>query len=148
MEKGDRAAIYTQNNPQFLKVQYGAWKHGAIVVPLNPMLKKKELDYHLNDSGAKVLVCLEGVYQSVAREVVPDTSVEHVLTTSELDFLPEEAADGTTVLEDNQKQRFENTDDLLPYYSMRDQDGPRSAYPGFNRGHGLPRLHLRDHGPA
>jgi long-chain acyl-CoA synthetase len=89
--KGDRVAVYTQNNPQFLVAQYGAWKRGAIVVPLNPMLKARELDYHLNDSGAKVLVCLEGLYRDVAREVVPGTAVEHVFTTSELDFLPEGA---------------------------------------------------------
>ncbi|HZC18604.1 MAG TPA: AMP-binding protein, partial [Rubrobacteraceae bacterium] len=41
IEKGDRVAVYTQNNPQFLIAQYGAWKRGGIVVPLNPMLKKK-----------------------------------------------------------------------------------------------------------
>ncbi len=114
VEKGDRVAIYTQNNPQFLLVQYGAWKRGAIVVPLNPMLKKKELDYHLNDSGAKVLVCLESLYESVAKEVVPaGTAVERVLTTSELDFLPEEAAANTTVLADAERLRPEEAKDLL-----------------------------------
>ena len=113
VEKGDRVAIYTQNNPQFLLVQYGAWKRGAIVVPLNPMLKKKELDYHLNDSGAKVLVCLESLYESVAKEVVPGTAVERVLTTSELDFLPEEAAASTTVLADAERLRPEEAKDLL-----------------------------------
>ena len=113
VEKGDRVAIYTQNNPQFLLVQYGAWKRGAIVVPLNPMLKKKELDYHLNDSGAKVLVCLESLYESVAKGVVPGTAVERVLTTSELDFLPEEAAASTTVLADAERLRPEEAKDLL-----------------------------------
>jgi long-chain acyl-CoA synthetase len=113
VEKGDRVAIYTQNNPQFLIVQYGAWKRGAIVVPLNPMLKKKELDYQLSDSGTKVLVCLESLYESVAREVVPGTAVEHVLTTSELDFLSEEVAGGKTVLEVVERQRFEDAENLL-----------------------------------
>ncbi|WP_119069241.1 AMP-binding protein [Rubrobacter indicoceani] len=88
VNKGDRVAVYTQNNPQFLIAVYGAWKRGAAVVPLNPMFKAKELDYHLNDSGAKVLVCLESLYKSVARGVVPDTEVGCVFTTSELDFLP------------------------------------------------------------
>ncbi len=87
--KGDRVAIYTQNNPQFLIAQYGAWKRGAVVVPLNPMLKGRELDYHLNDSGARVLVCLTSLYESVAKDVVPNTGVEHVFTTGELEFLPD-----------------------------------------------------------
>ncbi len=112
VEKGDRVAVYTQNNPQFLVAQYGAWKRGAVVVPINPMLKKKELDYHLNDSGAKTLVCLESLYETVAREVVPDTAVEHVFTTSELDFLPSGAGE-TGILAGVERRRFEETDDLL-----------------------------------
>ena len=112
-EKGDRVAIYTQNNPQFLVAQYGVWKRGAIVLPVNPMLKQKELDYHLNDSGAKVLVCLESLYEGVAREVVSDTAVEHVLTTSELDFLPEGAAESTAALADAERLVPEGTEDLL-----------------------------------
>jgi len=113
VKKGDRVAIYTQNNPQFLIAQYGAWKRGAIVLPLNPMLKQKELDYHLNDSGAKALLCLESLYESVAREVVPDTQVEYVLTTSELDFLPEGAARSTAALEGAERLHPEGTEDLL-----------------------------------
>jgi len=112
VEKGDRVAVYTQNNPQFLVAQYGAWKRGAVVVPINPMLKKKELDYHLNDSGAKTLVCLESLYETVAREVVPGTAVEHVFTTSELDFLPGGAGE-TGILAGVERRRFEETDDLL-----------------------------------
>jgi long-chain acyl-CoA synthetase len=113
VEKGDRVAVYTQNNPQFLIAQYGAWKRGAIFVPINPMLKEKELDYHLNDSGTKVLVCLESLYESVAKEVLPDTSVEHVFTTSELDFLPERAEEHLAPLADSSRQRFEGVEDLL-----------------------------------
>lgn len=89
VEKGDRVAVYLQNNPQFLVALYGAWKRGAAVVPINPMLKGRELEYHLTDSGAKVLVCLESLHRDVAKDVVGGTSVEHVFTTSELDFLPE-----------------------------------------------------------
>jgi long-chain acyl-CoA synthetase len=84
---GDRVAVYTQNNPQFLIAQYGAWKRGCIVVPINPMLKARELSYHLGDSGARALVCLESLYRDIAREVVPETPVDLVVTTNELDLL-------------------------------------------------------------
>ncbi len=110
VEKGDRVAVYTQNDPQFLVAQFGAWQRGGIVVPLNPMLKGKELDYHLNDSGAKVLVCLEDLYETVAREVVPGTKVAHVLTTSALDFLPKERPE---MFEGVEKKRPEGTTDLM-----------------------------------
>jgi len=124
IQKGDRVAIYTQNNPQFLLAQYGAWKRGAVVVPLNPMLKARELDYHLNDSGAKALVCLEGLYESVAREVVPGTSVEHVFTTSELEFLQ-----GNTppLLEGVEWRRAEGTEDLLEALGGTEPDGGTRA---------------------
>src|SRR5713226_481275 len=57
--KGDRVALWIQNDPQFAAAQLGAWMRGAIVVPLNPMYKAKELEFHLVDSGAAVLVCGE-----------------------------------------------------------------------------------------
>lgn len=84
---GDRVALYLQNVPQYLVALYGAWKRGAAVVPLNPMFKEKELAYHLEDSGAKVLVALESLWESVGRTVVPASRVEKVVTTSELDWL-------------------------------------------------------------
>lgn len=122
VEKGDRVAIYTQNNPHFLIAQYGAWKRGAIVVPLNPMLKARELDYHLNDSGAKVLVCLEGLYRAVAREVVPNTPVERVATGSELDFLPDGAASEISVLAGTEKLHFDDTEDFVEIIADAQED--------------------------
>jgi long-chain acyl-CoA synthetase len=84
--RGDRVALYLQNVPQYLIALHGTWKRGAIAVPLNPMFKDKELAYHLADSGARVLVALESLHDTVAR-VVPGSTVERVVTTSELDLL-------------------------------------------------------------
>jgi long-chain acyl-CoA synthetase len=44
------------NVPYFPIVYFGALRLGAIVVPMNPLLKEKEVAYHLSDSGAKVMV--------------------------------------------------------------------------------------------
>jgi long-chain acyl-CoA synthetase len=87
---GDRVALYMQNVPQYVAALYGIWKRGAVAVPLNPMFKTQELEYHLQDSGARVLVALESLYDTVARGVVPGSSVERVVTTSELDLLGKE----------------------------------------------------------
>src|ERR1041384_8310869 len=87
---GDRVALYLQNVPQYLVALYGIWKRGAIAVPLNPMFKDKELASHLADSGARVLVALESLYEAVARGAVPGSTVEQVVTTSELDMLGSE----------------------------------------------------------
>ena len=50
-----------------------------------PSAKGKTMAQMLQDSGAKVLLALESLYDEVARGVVPGTAVELVLTTSELE---------------------------------------------------------------
>ena len=83
---GDRLAVYLQNVPQFVIAMVAAWKAGGIMVSINPMSRQRELSYLLKDSGATVLVSLESLYDEVARQVLPDTDVRLVLTTSELEF--------------------------------------------------------------
>ncbi|MQA16023.1 MAG: AMP-binding protein [Pseudonocardiaceae bacterium] len=83
---GDRVALYLQNVPQFVIAMVGIWKAGAVVVSINPMLKERELEVLLSDSGARVLVCLQGLYESVAAQVVGRTGVELTITTSELEY--------------------------------------------------------------
>ncbi len=84
---GDRCAAYLQNVPQFPMLMIACWKAGAIMVSVNPMLRHEEVRTLLDDSGATVLVTLESLWGDVASEVVPDTDVREVITTSELDFL-------------------------------------------------------------
>jgi long-chain acyl-CoA synthetase len=83
---GDRVALYLQNVPQFVIGLVGTWKAGGIAVNINPMNRERELELLLQDSGARVLVCLESLYRDVASTVVGRTSVQTVLTTSELEY--------------------------------------------------------------
>jgi long-chain acyl-CoA synthetase len=84
---GDRVALYLQNVPQFVIGMLATWKAGGIAVPVNPMNRARELDAVLRDSGARVLICLEGLYRDVARAVIEDGGLETtVVTTSELDY--------------------------------------------------------------
>ena len=61
--------------PQFVIAMVATWKAGGVMVSINPMSRMRELSYLLKDSGARVLVCLEALYDEVARDVVPDTDV-------------------------------------------------------------------------
>ena len=54
IEKGDKVALSCPNLPFFPIVYYGILKTGAVVVPLNVLLKGREIAYHLTDSDAKV----------------------------------------------------------------------------------------------
>ncbi|MDA3623882.1 long-chain fatty acid--CoA ligase [Saccharopolyspora sp. WRP15-2] len=60
IEPGDRVAISCPNLPEFAAVYYGILKAGAVVVPLNVLLKEREIAYHLADSGARAYFAFEG----------------------------------------------------------------------------------------
>jgi long-chain acyl-CoA synthetase len=92
IKKGDRIMVVLQNIPQFLIALYGAWKIGAIVVPLNPMYKEKELTYFCQDSGARVLIIQDDAAQALNLEFLKQTPVERLITTSALDLLPPQGA--------------------------------------------------------
>jgi long-chain acyl-CoA synthetase len=85
---GDRLASYLQNVPEFEIALLACWKAGGIFVPLNPMLKAQELQYHLSDSGATVLIADPDLYAQHGTE----TSVKKVLLTPELDAVIAEHA--------------------------------------------------------
>ncbi|WP_037370787.1 long-chain-fatty-acid--CoA ligase [Amycolatopsis orientalis] len=55
VEAGDRVAVSLPNVPAFPVVFYGALLAGAVVVPMNPLLKRREVDYYLRDSAAMVV---------------------------------------------------------------------------------------------
>ncbi|GAA1946663.1 long-chain fatty acid--CoA ligase [Nocardioides panacihumi] len=57
---GDKVALMCPNLPYFSLVYWGILKAGATVVPLNVLLKGREVAYHLADSDAKALFAFEG----------------------------------------------------------------------------------------
>ena len=107
--RGDRLAVYLQNVPQFVIAMVATWKAGGVMVSINPMSRARELTYLLQDSGAKVLVSLEALYDEVARDVVPATAVELVLTTSELEH---QTRSDERLFKGMTRQRHEGTTDL------------------------------------
>src|SRR5215203_5886036 len=59
VEPGDRVGMVLPNVPSFPVVFYGALLAGAAVVPMNPLLKAREVEYYLRDSGARLVVAPE-----------------------------------------------------------------------------------------
>ncbi|MDI6100099.1 long-chain fatty acid--CoA ligase [Actinoplanes sp. NEAU-A12] len=60
VQPGDKVALTCPNLPYFPIVYYGILKAGAVVVPLNVLLKGREIAYHLKDSDAKAYLCFQG----------------------------------------------------------------------------------------
>ena len=57
--KGEKVALSCPNLPYFPMVYYAILKIGATVVPLNILLKRDEIAYHLKDSDAKAYFCFQ-----------------------------------------------------------------------------------------
>jgi long-chain acyl-CoA synthetase len=54
---GDKVALLLPNTPHFPLTYFGTLALGAVAVPVHALLKAEEIQYVLEDSGAKVLVC-------------------------------------------------------------------------------------------
>ena len=52
---GDRVGVMLPNTPAFAIAFYGIMYRGAVAVPMNPLLKSREVSYYLSNSGAKAL---------------------------------------------------------------------------------------------
>jgi long-chain acyl-CoA synthetase len=61
VEPGDRVALMLPNIPAFTVLYYAILRAGAIVVPMNVMLKRREVSYFLQDSGARLIFAFDEV---------------------------------------------------------------------------------------
>jgi long-chain acyl-CoA synthetase len=67
VQPGDRVGIMLPNVPAFPIAFYGTLAAGAVVVPMNPLFKSREVGYYLSDSGAKVLIAWHAVAGEAAK---------------------------------------------------------------------------------
>ena len=118
--RGDRVAVYLQNVPQLPLAIVAAWKLGAIVVPVNPMLRERELGTILSDSGARVLVSDTDLYERVAGAVVPATALETVIASSPLEYLD----DVPPLLEPARRARPHGPEDFAALVEARAGERP------------------------
>jgi len=87
VRKGEPVALYMQNCPQYVMAHYGIQKLGAIVCPCGPLYKEHELEYQLNDLGARVIVAADHLLPTVDK-VRGKTALAHVFVVRYADLLP------------------------------------------------------------
>ncbi|MBN8807169.1 MAG: acyl--CoA ligase [Sphingomonas sp.] len=93
--KGDRVAFAMRNLPEWPVIFFAITTIGAIAVPLNAWWTGGELEYGINDSGAKVLLVDAERYDRIASHLAATPAVERVIVTR----APQPIA-GTIALED------------------------------------------------
>jgi long-chain acyl-CoA synthetase len=67
LRPGDRVGIMMPNVAEVPVVYYGVLRAGGVVVPMNPLLKGREVAYYLSDSGARLIFAWHG-FADPARE--------------------------------------------------------------------------------
>jgi long-chain acyl-CoA synthetase len=60
IKPGDHVALSCPNTPHFVIAYFAILRAGAVVVPLNVLLKPREIAYHLKDSDAVAMLVFEG----------------------------------------------------------------------------------------
>lgn len=66
VKKGDRVAINLPNVPEVPIIHFGAFKLGAVIVPLSELFGPDAIEYRLQDSGSKVLVSNDEGLEKIA----------------------------------------------------------------------------------
>ena len=87
VSRGDRVALILPNCPQFLIAEFGAWKAGATVLPLNPLYTGNELLEALRTAGVETVVTLTPFYRRL-KEIQSQTPVRRIIATSIKEYLP------------------------------------------------------------
>jgi long-chain acyl-CoA synthetase len=75
LEAGDRIGVMLPNVPEFPVAYYGVLRAGGVVVPMNVLLKRREIAFYLEDSGAKLLLAWHG-FAEEARVGAADAGAE------------------------------------------------------------------------
>jgi long-chain acyl-CoA synthetase len=98
VQPGDRVGIMLPNVAHFAVCYYGALRVGAAIVPMNPLLKQREVAFYLGDSEAKVILAWHQ-FAEAAHSGAEQAGVECVLV---------EPGEFETLL-----QRCQPTDELI-----------------------------------
>jgi fatty-acyl-CoA synthase len=85
---GDRVLLYMQNSPQWIIAYYGILRANAVVVPVNPMNRSEELRHYVLDSGARVAIAAQDLYEEVAPLLRTEAAgLQHLLVAAYGDYL-------------------------------------------------------------
>jgi long-chain acyl-CoA synthetase len=107
LKPGERVGVMMPNVAEVPVVYYGVLRAGGVVVPMNPLLKAREVAYYLGDSGAGLVFAwhafadqaLDGAERAGAEPIVVDEiSFPELLASATPDYQVVDRADEDTAV--------------------------------------------------
>jgi len=84
LKKADRVMLWLPNGIEFPITFFGTLKLGAIAVPTSTLLTGEELDYLVTDSGSRILVTTQHLWQRLVSFRSKLSTLEHVILIDDL----------------------------------------------------------------
>ena len=84
IQKGDRVLLDMQNCPQLVAAHFGILRANAVVVPVNPMNRAKELEHYITDAQARIAITTADVAAEMAAAsdaLAEGEGLQHLLVT-------------------------------------------------------------------
>ncbi|HEX3803729.1 MAG TPA: acyl-CoA ligase (AMP-forming), exosortase A system-associated [Solirubrobacteraceae bacterium] len=91
LQRGERVAVYLEKRVETVVALFGTSAAGGVFVPINPVLKAKQVQHIVDDCSVRVLVTSASRLGTL-KDVLADTSIEHVIVVDDAESATTKAA--------------------------------------------------------
>jgi len=85
LKKGDHVAVIMNNSISVVKLYFGCLFAGIVVVPINPELSEREIEYIINDSKVKVILASADVISKLNSELFEENNISTIVIAENFD---------------------------------------------------------------
>lgn len=119
----DKVAVCLPNIPQVIITNLAVLRIGAVAVQNNPLYTERELEYQLNDSGAKMVITLTLLIPRM-QKLKPKTRIEKIIGCHINTYLPFPKKQLFPFVKKDMYRKVESTEDVLVFNDLIDKYSP------------------------
>jgi long-chain acyl-CoA synthetase len=119
--KGDRVSLFLPNRVEYLIFYFACFKLGAWAGPVNTLLKPQEIQFVLNNSGARAVVTESALYTTLAQSVAGVSCLQQIIVVDAGAEAPGESPGGLPMI-DYGSEVSRQPDDLPPSDILPDDE--------------------------
>ncbi|MBW2623270.1 MAG: AMP-binding protein, partial [Deltaproteobacteria bacterium] len=83
VKKGDGIGVYMANSPEFIFTVYGISLNGAVIIPINPMLKAPDIEHIIKDSTILKTIIYSSIFHPIVEQVKQKVEIENLIVSGE-----------------------------------------------------------------